>query len=70
MTSTRTDELDELLRSGIEPLGIASAAIFSAVPDGTSLELGLSADAIVEPGLGHGRVGCPTIVDAARSASS
>jgi hypothetical protein len=43
MTSTRTDELDELLRSGIEPLGIASAAIFSAVPDGTSLELAAAA---------------------------
>ena len=39
MTSTRTDELEELLRSGIEPLDIASAAIFTATADGASLEL-------------------------------
>jgi hypothetical protein len=43
MTATRTDELDELLRSGIDPLGIASAAIFTAASDGTSLELAAAA---------------------------
>lgn len=42
MTSTRTDELGELLRSSIEPLGIASAAIFTAAPD-SGLELAAAA---------------------------
>jgi hypothetical protein len=43
MTARRTDELDELLRSGIEPLRIASAAIFTAAPDAAGLELAAAA---------------------------
>ena len=43
MAPKRNAELDELLRSGIEPLGIASAAIFTAASNGSTLELAAAA---------------------------